>query len=158
MFETIQFNLNGKPVKIDVDSDRMLLWVLRTNMGLTGTKYGCGEGFCASCTVIVNNEAVRSCSTAIKEIKNKNVITIEGLERKGKLHPLQKAFMEHDGMQCGYCTPGMIMNAYSLLHKNPKPTSEEILEGMNNNLCRCGAHNRIVEAIHTAAEEMGGGY
>lgn len=158
MFETIQFNLNGKPVKIDVDSDRMLLWVLRTNLGLTGTKYGCGEGFCASCTVIVNNEAVRSCSTAVKEIINKNVITIEGLERKGKLHPLQKAFMEHDGMQCGYCTPGMIMNAYSLLHKNPKPTSEEILEGMNNNLCRCGAHNRIVEAIHSAAEEMGGGY
>ena len=158
MIETIQFNLNGKPVKVAVDSDRMLLWVLRTNFQLTGTKYGCGEGFCAACTVLVNNEAVRSCGTTVKDVKNKKVVTIEGLEKKGKLHPLQKAFMEHDSLQCGYCTPGMIMNAYSFLHNNPKPTTDQILKGMNDNLCRCGAHNRIVQAIHTAAKEMEGGH
>jgi aerobic-type carbon monoxide dehydrogenase small subunit (CoxS/CutS family) len=157
MIETIQFTLNGKPVKVDVDSDRMLLWVLRTNFQLTGTKYGCGESFCGACTVLVNNEAVRSCGTAVKDIKNKNVVTIEGLEENGKLHPIQKAFMEHDSLQCGYCTPGMIMNAYSFLLNNSKPTTEQILEGMNDNLCRCGAHNRIVKAIHTAAKEMQGG-
>ena len=158
MKENIQFNLNGKPVKINVDSDRILLWVLRTDFKLTGPKYGCGEGFCGACTVLINNEAVRSCSTAVKEVKNKNIITIEGLENNGKLHPIQKAFMEHDAMQCGYCTPGMILNAYSFLHKNPKPSTEQILKGMNDNLCRCGAHKRIVEAIHSAAEEMEGGY
>ncbi len=157
MIETIQFTLNGKPVKVDVDSDRMLLWVLRTNFQLTGTKYGCGESFCGACTVLVNNEAVRSCGTAVKDIKNKKVVTIEGLEENGKLHPIQKAFMENDGLQCGYCTPGMIMNAYSLLNKNFKPTTEQIVEGMNDNLCRCGAHKRIVKAIHTAAKEMQGG-
>jgi aerobic-type carbon monoxide dehydrogenase small subunit (CoxS/CutS family) len=156
MIETIHFTLNGKPVKTEVDSDRMLLWVLRTNFQLTGTKYGCGESFCGACTVLVNNEAVRSCGTAVKDIKNKNVVTIEGLEENGKLHPIQKAFIEHDSMQCGYCTPGMIMNAYSFLLKNSKPTTDQILEGMNDNLCRCGAHNRIVQAIHTAAEEMEG--
>ena len=97
MIEKIQFNINGKPVKIEVDSNRMLLWVLRTDLKLTGTKYGCGEGFCGACTVLIDNEAVRSCGTAVKDIKNKNVITIEGLEHDGKLHPIQKAFMEHDG-------------------------------------------------------------
>ena len=156
MIEKIQFNLNGKPVKLEVDSDRMLLWVLRTDLKLTGAKYGCGEGFCGACTVLINNEAVRSCGTAVKDIRNKDVITIEGLEHDGKLHPIQKAFMEHDGMQCGYCTSGMIMEAYSFLKKNRKPTTTQIIEGMNDNLCRCGAHKRIVQAIHTAAEEMVG--
>lgn len=157
MIETIQFKLNGKPVKINVDSDRMLLWVLRINLGLTGTKYGCGESYCGACTVLMNNEAVRSCQTQIKDVKGKDVVTIEGLEKNGKLHPLQKAFMDHDALQCGYCTPGMILTAYSLLKKNPRPSHSEIIEGMNDNLCRCGAHNRIVQAVDSAAKKMEGG-
>ena len=157
MIEEVQFKLNGKPVKITVDSSRLLLWVLRTDFGLTGTKYGCGESFCGACTVLVNKEAVRSCQTAVKEIKGKEIITIEGLSSNKKLHPLQKAFVEHDAMQCGYCTPGMIMNAYSFLRKYPDPSEAEIIDGMNDNLCRCGAHNRIIKAIKSAAKEMKGG-
>jgi aerobic-type carbon monoxide dehydrogenase small subunit (CoxS/CutS family) len=156
MKEKISFTLNGKPVSLDLDSDRKLLWVLRTDLGLTGTKYGCGESFCGACTVLVNDEAVRSCQTTLKEVRNKSVVTIEGLASNGNLHPLQKAFAENDALQCGYCTPGMIMNAYGLLKKNPKPTEEQIIDEMDNNLCRCGAHKRIVEAIMTAAEEIGG--
>ena len=158
MIEQIQFKLNGKSIKLTIESDRMLLWVLRTDLGLTGTKYGCGESFCGACTVLVNQEAVRSCQTAVKEIQGKEVITIEGLATNGKLHPLQKAFTEHDAMQCGYCTPGMIMNAYSFLKKNSDPSEKEIIENMNDNLCRCGAHNRIIKAIQSAAKEMKGGY
>ena len=154
MIEEVQFKLNGKPVKLNVESDRLLLWVLRTDLGLTGTKYGCGESFCGACTVLVNHEAVRSCQTAVKEVKGKEVVTIEGLAVNNKLHPLQKAFMEHDAMQCGYCTPGMILNAYSFLRKNPHPSASEVIDGMNDNLCRCGAHDRIVKAIHSAAEKM----
>jgi carbon-monoxide dehydrogenase small subunit len=157
MTEEIQFKLNGKSVKLTVDSERMLLWVLRTDLGLTGTKFGCGKSFCGACTVLVNREAVRSCQTAVKEIKGKEVVTIEGLAVNNKLHPLQKAFIEHDAMQCGYCTPGMIMNAYSFLRKFPNPTEKEIIENMNDNLCRCGAHTRIVDAIQSAAKEMKGG-
>ena len=158
MEETVQFKLNGKPIKLSVDSDRMLLWVLRTDLGLTGTKYGCGESLCGACTVVVNNEAVRSCQTAIRDVRDKEVVTIEGLAKNGEVHPLQKMFMENDAMQCGYCTPGMIMNAYSLLRKNPKASTSEIIAGMDNNLCRCGAHTRIVRAMQAAAQEMGGGY
>jgi aerobic-type carbon monoxide dehydrogenase small subunit (CoxS/CutS family) len=158
MIEQVQFKLNGKPVKLMVESDRKLLWVLRTDLALTGTKYGCGESFCGACTVLVNHEAVRSCQTAVKEVQGKEVVTIEGLASKDKLHPLQKAFAEHDAMQCGYCTPGMIMNAYSFLRKNPEPSEKEIIENMNDNLCRCGAHNRIIKAIQSAAKEMKGGY
>lgn len=157
MEETVQFKLNGKPVQLTVDSNRMLLWVLRTDLGVTGTKYGCGEGYCAACTVVVNNEAVRSCQTAVKDVKGKEVLTIEGLAKNGKLHPLQKAFMEHDALQCGYCTPGMIMNAHAFLRRNPRPSRSQIIEGMEDNLCRCGAHNRIVQAIQTAGKEMKGG-
>jgi aerobic-type carbon monoxide dehydrogenase small subunit (CoxS/CutS family) len=156
MEENIQFKLNGKPIKLTVDSDRMLLWVLRTDLGLTGTKYGCGESYCGACTVLINNEAVRSCQTAVKDVRDKEVVTIEGLAKNGKLHPLQKAFMENDALQCGYCTPGMIMNAYSLLSKNPRLSSSEIITGMDDNLCRCGAHNRIIRAIQAAAKEMEG--
>jgi aerobic-type carbon monoxide dehydrogenase small subunit (CoxS/CutS family) len=158
MIEQVQFKLNGKPVKLMVESDRKLLWVLRTDLGLTGTKYGCGESFCGACTVLVNHEAVRSCQTSVKEVQGKEVVTIEGLASKDKLHPLQKAFAEHDAMQCGYCTPGMILNAYSFLRKNPEPSEKEIIENMNDNLCRCGAHNRIIKAIQSAAKEMKGGY
>jgi len=154
MEETIQFKLNGKSVQLTVDSDRKLLWALRTDLGLTGTKYGCGESFCGACTVIVNSEAVRSCQTTMKEIQGKEVVTIEGLSKNVELHPLQKAFMEHDSLQCGYCTPGMVMNAYALLLKNPQPSYSQIIDGMDENLCRCGAHNRIVQAVQDAATAM----
>lgn len=157
MEETIQFTLNGKPVSVIADTDRMLLWILRTDLGFTGTKYGCGEGLCGACTVLVNEEAVRSCQTSLKDVQGKKVVTIEGLATQDILHPLQKAFMDHDALQCGYCTPGMIMNAYSFLRKNPKPTREDIIQGMEDNLCRCGAHHRIIPAIQEAAKEMEGG-
>jgi len=151
MTETIQFTLNGKRVRLDVDGDRMLLWVLRTDRGLVGTKFGCGEGFCGACTVLVDNEAVRSCQTPVKKVNGRNVLTIEGLAKNGVLHPLQKAFVEHEAMQCGYCTSGMILSAYGLLQKNPRPTRRDILEALDDNLCRCGAHTRIVRAVETAA-------
>jgi aerobic-type carbon monoxide dehydrogenase small subunit (CoxS/CutS family) len=158
MEETIQFRLNGKSVTLTADTDRMLLWILRTDLGLTGTKYGCGEGYCGACTVLVNDEAVRSCQTSLNDIRGKEVVTIEGLEKNGTLHPLQKAFVKHDALQCGYCTPGMILNAYSFLRKNPKPSTSEIIQGMDDNLCRCGAHNRIIPAVQEAAKEMEGGF
>ena len=158
MEENVQFILNGKPMTLSVDSDRRLLWVLRTDLGLTGTKFGCGESFCGACTVVVDNEAVRSCQLAIKDVQDKEVITIEGLAKNGEAHPLQKAFMENDAMQCGYCTPGMIMNAYALLRKNPRSSTSEIIAGMDDNLCRCGAHIRIVRAMQAAAKEMEGGF
>jgi aerobic-type carbon monoxide dehydrogenase small subunit (CoxS/CutS family) len=156
MNETISFTLNGESVSVTTDGQRMLLWVLRTDLGLTGTKYGCGKAMCGACTVIVNDRAVQSCTTTIRSVRGKNVITIEGLSKNGKLHPIQEAFVKHDALQCGFCTPGMILNAYSLLLRNPEPTREEIIEGMENNLCRCGAHTRIIQAIETAAQEMKG--
>jgi aerobic-type carbon monoxide dehydrogenase small subunit (CoxS/CutS family) len=157
MFETIRFKLNRKPTRLTVDGERRLLWVLRSDFVLTGTKYGCGEGICGACTVLINNKATRSCQVPVKEIKGKEVITIEGLAGDGKLHPLQKAFMDHDALQCGFCTPGMIMNAYGLLLEKHQPTEAEIIEGMNDNLCRCGSHVRIVQAIQSAAKEVKGG-
>jgi aerobic-type carbon monoxide dehydrogenase small subunit (CoxS/CutS family) len=156
MRETINFKLNDKPVSLHVDSERMLLWALRSELNLTGTKFGCGEGFCGACTVLVNKKAVRSCQLPLKDVKGKEVITIEGLAKDKNLHPLQKAFIKHDALQCGFCTSGMILNAYSLLLNNPRPTSKEILQGMEDNLCRCGSYARIVEAIKTAAKEMKG--
>jgi len=157
MIEAIQFKLNDKPINLRVDGERMLLWVLRTDLGVTGPKYGCGEGLCGACTVLVNKEATLSCQTPVKQVKMKEVITIEGLAKNGKLHPLQKAFIKHDALQCGFCTSGMILKAYSLLSETPKPTQEEIIQGMDENLCRCGSHTRIIQAIQTAAKEMGGG-
>ncbi len=157
MPDTIAFKLNDKPVSLSVDGERPLLWVLRTDLGLTGTKYGCGEGHCGACTVLLDGVPVRSCLRKVKEIKGKAVVTIEGLEKNGKLHPLQRAFMEHDAMQCGFCTSGMILTAYELLANNPKPTREQIIRGMNQNFCRCGAHTRIIDAIQTAAVAMKGG-
>lgn len=156
MIGTIDFQLNGKPVQLAVDGERKLLWVLRTDLALTGTKYGCGKALCGACTVLVNRKAVRSCQVPVKEVKGQKVLTIEGLAQNGALHPLQKAFMEHNALQCGFCTPGMIMNAFSLLAENPRPTEKDIIDGMNDNLCRCGAHPRIVRAIEQAAKEMGG--
>lgn len=150
MEETIQFKLNGKPTRLRVDANRTLLWVLRTDFGLTGTKYGCGEGLCGACTVMLDKEAIRSCQLRMQDVAGKEVTTIEGLAQNDKLHPLQQAFMEHDALQCGFCTPGMILNAYGLLLKNPRPSAAEIIAGMDDNLCRCGAHQRIVQAIQSA--------
>lgn len=156
MTDTIAFKLNDRPVQLDVDSDRPLLWVLRTDLGMTGVKFGCGEGFCGCCTVLINQRATRSCLLKIKDVKGKEVVTIEGLEQDGKLHPLQKAFMDHDGMQCGFCTPGMILTGVSLLKFNPQPTDKDIRSGLENNFCRCGAHVRIIQAMQQAAAEMKG--
>jgi aerobic-type carbon monoxide dehydrogenase small subunit (CoxS/CutS family) len=156
MTESISFKLNDKPVRLNVDGDRTLLWVLRTDVGLTGTKFGCGEGHCGACTVLVDGVAVRSCLRKVKEVKDKEVVTIEGLEKNGKVHPLQKAFMDHDALQCGFCTPGMVLTAVGLLRTNSSPSREQIIRGMEQNLCRCGAHTRIIDAIQTAAAEMKG--
>jgi len=152
MKTSIGFRLNGKPQTLETNSDRRLLWVLRTDLELTGTKYGCGSGYCGSCTVIVDGEPVRSCVTSLGRIRDKEVTTIEGLAKNGELHPLQRAFAEHGALQCGYCTPGMIMNAYGLLLEKPEPSREEIVNGMERNLCRCGAHQRIIAAIEDASK------
>src|SRR4030043_1334545 len=157
MIGTIKFRLNRKPMQLTVDGERMLLWVLRSDLGLTGTKYGCGEGLCGACTVLVNGKAVRSCQTPVKEVAGKEVLTIEGLARNGRLHPLQKAFAEHSAFQCGFCTSGMILNAYALLIELRTPSETEIIRGMNDNLCRCGSHVRMVKAIRAAPKEMKGG-
>jgi aerobic-type carbon monoxide dehydrogenase small subunit (CoxS/CutS family) len=157
MEETIRFELNGKKTEILLDPKATLLWVLRNKFGLTGTKYGCGMGFCGACTVLLNNDPVRSCMLPVSDAAGKKIITIEGLASDRNLHPVQKAFIEHDALQCGYCTPGMIMNAVGLLLKNPQPSQQEIIDGMEGNLCRCGAHIRIIRAIQTAGQEMKGG-
>ncbi len=156
MTKSIRFELNGRPITLNTDENRTLLWVLRTDLALTGTKYGCGEGICGSCTVLVDGGAVRSCMTSLKDVVGKSVTTIEGLAHGDELHPIQKAFMEHGGFQCGYCTSGMIMSAVGLLGKHPHPSRAAIIEGMDNNLCRCGAHKRIVAAIEDASRQVGG--
>jgi aerobic-type carbon monoxide dehydrogenase small subunit (CoxS/CutS family) len=157
MIETILFKLNGKSKEIITDPNHILMWVIRNELGLTGTKFGCGQGHCGSCTVLLDDEPVRSCILTIKEATGKHILTIEGLARNGSLHPIQKAFVKRDALQCGYCTPGMIMNAYGLLLKNPEPSKQEVIEAMEENLCRCGAYNRIIEAIQLAGQEMKGG-
>jgi nicotinate dehydrogenase subunit A len=157
MQRTIAFTLNGKVTQVNVDDERMLLWVLRYELGLTGTKFGCGEGLCGACTVIVDNEAVRSCSTAVKEVAGKKVLTIEGLGQNGHLHPLQEAFLKHNAFQCGYCTSGMILSAYALLLHTPHPTREQIVVDLDNNLCRCGSYVRVIAAIQEVAAVLKGG-
>ena len=151
---TIQFKINGKSVTLKVAEERMLLWVLRTDLALTGAKYGCGEGLCGACTVLVNGEAVLSCQTPVKDVGGADVVTIEGLVQNGVLHPIQQAFIDHDAMQCGFCTSGMIMKAYTFLADNPQPTQDQIIAAMDDNLCRCGSHVRIVQAVQTAARRM----
>jgi aerobic-type carbon monoxide dehydrogenase small subunit (CoxS/CutS family) len=152
---TTSFTLNGRQVSVDADSARMLAYVLRSDLGLTGTKVGCGEGLCGACTVLVNGEAVRSCSRPLSAVAGKDVLTIEGLEQKGVLHPLQEAFLDHGAYQCGFCTPGMILSAYALLKKTPKPDRRQVAEALDGNLCRCGAHVRILAAVETAAGKGG---
>jgi nicotinate dehydrogenase subunit A len=150
MERTISFRLNGSATRVTVDDARMLLWVLRSDLGLTGTKFGCGEALCGACTVVVNGQAVRSCTTPVADVAGKEVLTIEGLGAT-QLHAIQQAFVKHNAYQCGFCTPGMIMSAYALLRKTPKPTPAQITAHMEDNLCRCGAHVRIVAAIQEAA-------
>lgn len=153
----MSFTLNGEKTEVLIDTSQTLLWVLRNHFGLTGAKYGCGTGFCGACTVLIDDEPFRSCMLPVADVAGKNVVTIEGVEKNGSLHPVQKAFIEHDALQCGFCTPGMILTAVALLMKNPVPTRQQIIEGMEDNLCRCGAHNRIIDAIETAALEINGG-
>lgn len=157
MEETIRFKLNNKETELVTDPNQILLWILRNRFGLTGTKYGCGIGFCGACTVLIDNEAVRSCMLPVSEVAGKSVVTIEGLAEDGKLHPVQQAFVDHDALQCGYCTPGMILTAVALLKKNDAPTRQEIIDGLEDNLCRCGAHTRIIDAVGDAARVMKGG-
>lgn len=149
--------LNGAPAEFLMDREYTLLWVLRNQFGLTGTKYGCGIGYCGSCTVLIDREPVRSCTVPVREVEGKQVVTIEGLAVNGKPHLIQEAFMKHDALQCGYCTPGMILTAFGLLDKNPEPSYEEIIQGMEDNLCRCGSHLRVVKAIQTASDALKGG-
>lgn len=157
MRRNISFTLNGKPLELVDDDDRMLLWVLRYDLGLTGTKFGCGAALCGACTVIVDRDAVRSCVTPLREIQGKHVLTIEGLSSDGRLHPIQQAFMDHHAFQCGFCTPGMILTAYALLLNGKRPTRDEIIRHMDDNLCRCGSHTRILDAILEAADANTGG-
>ena len=157
MEETIRFKLNNKETELVTDPNRILLWVLRDHFGLTGTKYGCGIGFCGACTVLIDNEAVRSCTLAVSDVAGKSVITIEGLAENGELHPVQQSFADHDALQCGYCTPGMVLTAVALLKKNQSPTRLEIINGLEDNLCRCGAHTRIIDAVEDASKIMTGG-
>lgn len=151
MKRPVSFRLNGRPVSLDTEDERTLLWVLRGDFELTGTKFGCGVGICGACTVAVDGAAVRSCQQTLAGVDGKNVITIEGLEKDGKLHPLQQAFIDHGALQCGFCTSGMIMNAYALVQNQKKPSRQTIVSEMNDNLCRCGAHQRIVAAIEEAS-------
>jgi aerobic-type carbon monoxide dehydrogenase small subunit (CoxS/CutS family) len=154
MKEIIRFRLNGQQKTLETEGDRKLLWVLRTDLGLTGTKYGCGESFCGSCTVIVDGEAVRTCQLPMSAVQGKEVITIEGLASGKNLHPLQAEFADRGALQCGFCTPGMIMSAYGLILAKKPLSRGEIVEGMEENLCRCGAHQRIVEAIEAASRRV----
>ena len=150
-----ELRINGTRRRIAADSDESLLSVLRDGLDLTGCKYGCGEGQCGACTVLIDGQPTRSCITPVASVARKEITTIEGLEKNGRLHPLQEAFIEADAMQCGYCTPGMIMSGVALLKKNPDPNEQEIIRFMQGNVCRCGTYTRIVAAIRKAAEKGG---
>lgn len=157
MKQKISFNLNGQPVSLETEPERPLLWVLRGDLKLTGTKYGCGQGYCGVCTVLVDGEPVRSCQLEVSRVNNRKVLTIEGLTRDDKLHPLQEAFLKHEAFQCGFCTSGMILEALALLQKNLKPNRQQIINALEDHLCRCGAHPRVLQAIETAAGIVRGG-
>ncbi len=151
MERAVSFLLNGQPAAPVVDPERRLLWVLRTELGLTGTKHGCGEGLCGSCTVLIDGAPERSCRLPVGAVEGKAVVTIEGLAQGEELHPLQEAFVEHGGFQCGFCTPGMIMQAAGMLHEDPALSQPQIERGLEGNLCRCGAHQRILRAVDQVA-------
>ena len=155
MDKTIRFRLNAKDVSVTTSPERMLLWVLRTDLGLTGPKYGCGEGYCGFCTVLVDGQPQRSCSLPLSAVEGRSVLTIEGLaQADGRLHPLQQAFADNGALQCGYCTPGMIMEAYALLLRKPDPTEAEIADALEGNICRCGAYKRIISAVRQASQAL----
>jgi aerobic-type carbon monoxide dehydrogenase small subunit (CoxS/CutS family) len=151
MGKITQLHVNGSKRRIDADPDRTLLSVLRDDLDLTGTKYGCGEGQCAACTVLIDGQPTKSCLTKVGAVGEKRIVTIEGLAPAGKLHPVQEAFLEAEAMQCGWCTPGMILGAVGLLERTPHPSDAEIVSGMNGHICRCGTYPRIVMAIRAAA-------
>jgi aerobic-type carbon monoxide dehydrogenase small subunit (CoxS/CutS family) len=150
-----ELDVNGSRRRLDADGDRTLLSVLRDDLDLTGTKYGCGEGQCAACTVLVDGQPVKSCITKVASAAGKRIVTIEGIAPEGRLHPVQEAFIEHDAMQCGWCTPGMVVGAVALLQRTPRPSDAEIASGMNGHICRCGTYPRIVAAIQTASKKGG---
>jgi aerobic-type carbon monoxide dehydrogenase small subunit (CoxS/CutS family) len=154
MTRVTSLNVNGKKTALDVDSGASLLTVLRDTLNLTGTKYGCGEAQCGACTVLLDGQAVRSCVTPVGRATDKQITTIEGLEKTGKLHPLQEAFIKADAMQCAYCTSGMIMSASALLSEIPKPSRQDIVDALDGNICRCGVYQRITEAIQIASNEI----
>jgi aerobic-type carbon monoxide dehydrogenase small subunit (CoxS/CutS family) len=151
---TIELAVNGRPCTVKADSQISLLTVLRENLDLTGTKYGCGEGQCGACTVLVDGRAQRSCVTRAENMTQKQITTIEGLARGDQLHPVQQAFLEEGALQCGYCTPGMILSTVALLSRNDHPTRTEIIDSLDGNLCRCGAYSRIISAVQKAATRL----
>jgi len=154
MAASIQLEINGKRYSANYPPDTPLLYVLRDELGLTGTKYGCGEGMCGACTVLLDGTARRSCQISVSAAASKSITTIEGLEKDGVLHPVQQAFLDAGAFQCAYCTSGMIMGGVSLLRANPHPTAEQVVQALQGNICRCGTHPRIIEAIQRAAGKM----
>lgn len=151
-----ELNVNGRQARLDADAQRSLLSVLRDDLELTGTKYGCGEGQCGACTVLIDGVPARSCVTTVGNVGKRKITTIENLAQNGRLHPLQQAFLDADALQCGYCTSGMVLTSYALLQKNPRPSHEEIIRAMNGNICRCGTYQRIITAIKQGAKALGG--
>ena len=152
MNTTVQFTVNGEAQRVSTDSRRPLLEVLREDLGLTGTKYGCGEGQCRACTVLINDKPVRSCLTDMSEVEGSKIETIEGLKKNGHLHPVQAAFVEEGAMQCGYCVPGMIMTTVALLKRNSNPNRDQIVEALNGNICRCCGYTNLLQAVERAAK------
>ena len=157
MARVSELQVNGKAVRIDAEEARTLLSVLRDDLDLTGAKYGCGEGECGACTVLIDGAPRRSCRLSVGEIARREITTVESLETDGKLHPVQEAFLKEDALQCGYCTCGMIMAAYALLQRTGNPSENEIVRALNGNVCRCGTYQRIVAAVKAAAVAMKGG-
>ncbi|MGA2194204.1 MAG: (2Fe-2S)-binding protein [Bryobacteraceae bacterium] len=152
---TIRLSVNGKTRSVDTEPERPLLEVLREDLGLTGTKYGCGEGQCGSCTVLLDGAPAVSCVTTVRAAEGRKIVTIEGLAEGGTLHPVQQAFLDEGAVQCGYCTPGMVLRTVALLQTYPKPTDAQIVDGLNGNLCRCSDYHRIMAAVQRAAAGAG---
>ena len=153
----IRFRLNGAETEIDADPDRLLLDILRAQLGMTGSHFGCGAGECGACNVIIDDRAVPACDMPLWSVADKDVTTVEGLGTAERPHPLQRAFIAEQALQCGYCVSGILMSAAALLKRNPSPTNREVREALDRNLCRCGSHNRIVRAVLRAADEMAAG-
>src|SRR5688572_13261720 len=157
MTQALELQINGQRHRVEADPSKSLLSVLRDDLDLTGAKYGCGEGECGACTVLIDGAPRRSCRLTLSEIAGRQITTVESLEKDGKLHPVQEAFLKEDALQCGYCTCGMIMTAYALLQRSANPTENQIVRALNGNVCRCGTYQRIVAAVKRAAQEVKGG-